>query len=123
MRLEDPESLVRVVKDDDECRYEGFQYLASQAWEKKTGKTMADFPDYGLSYASEPAGEEWNEDGDDLKRRLPETLEAVLATCQRAGFASSRPRPVKPRRRFVPRGSVVFSCFSKAGKPPSEAMK
>ena len=38
--LEDPESLVEVVNDDDDCRYEGFQYLASQAWEKKTGKTV-----------------------------------------------------------------------------------
>jgi hypothetical protein len=68
--LEDPESLVRVVKDDDECRYEGFQYLASQAWKKKTGKTEAEFPDFGLSYASEPSGERWTEDGDDLKRRF-----------------------------------------------------
>jgi hypothetical protein len=69
--LEDPESLVRVVKDDDECRYEGFQYLASQAWMKKTGKTAAEFPDFGLNYASEPSGERWTEDGDDLKRRFP----------------------------------------------------
>ena len=66
-----PESLVQVVKDDDDCKYEGFQYLASQAWEKKTGKTMADFPSHGLSYSLEPAGEEWDDDGDDLKRRFP----------------------------------------------------
>jgi Protein of unknown function (DUF4240) len=69
--LEDPESLVRLVKDDDDCQYEGFQYLASQAWEKKTGMSMADFPDYGLSYASEPSGERWAEDGDDLRQRFP----------------------------------------------------
>jgi Protein of unknown function (DUF4240) len=69
--LEDPESLVRAVKDDDDCQYEGFQYLASQAWEKKTGNKMADFPAHGLSYSSEPAGERWTEDGDDLKRRFP----------------------------------------------------
>jgi Protein of unknown function (DUF4240) len=70
--LEDPESLVRVVKGDDECRYEGFQYVASQAWEKKTGKTMRDFPEQtGLRYSREPSGDRWNEDGDDLKLRFP----------------------------------------------------
>jgi hypothetical protein len=71
--LEDPESLVLVVKDDEEdCQFEGFQYAASQAWEQKTGNSLHDFPYYyGLEPRSEPAGERWGEDGDDLKRRLP----------------------------------------------------
>jgi hypothetical protein len=70
--LEDPQSLVRVVKGDDECRYEGFQYVASQAWEKKTGKTMREFPEHtGLNYSRKPSGDPWNEDGDDLKQRFP----------------------------------------------------
>src|SRR5207244_5250545 len=43
--LKDPESLVHVVNEDDEdCQYEGFQYVASQAWENKTGKSMDDLP-------------------------------------------------------------------------------
>src|SRR6185369_7755120 len=33
--MADPESLVNVVKDHDgECRVEGYQYIASQVWEK-----------------------------------------------------------------------------------------
>jgi len=70
--LKDAQSLVQVVKDDDEdIKYEGFQYVASDAWEKKTGKSRRDFPRPGLSGASEPSGERWTEDGDDLERRFP----------------------------------------------------
>jgi hypothetical protein len=69
--LKNPESLTRVVKEDDECQYEGFQYVASQAWEARTGKGMNDFPDCGVFQAREPAGEPWPEEGDDLERRFP----------------------------------------------------
>jgi hypothetical protein len=58
--LKDPESLLKVVKDeDDDCQYEGFQYVASQAWEKKTGKGMDDFPDSGLHAPRNPLGQPW----------------------------------------------------------------
>lgn len=70
--LKDPESLVKVVKDEDEdCQFEGFQYVASQVWEEKTGKGMNDFPRKKLKHLKSPAGEEWAEEGDDLKRRFP----------------------------------------------------
>ena len=71
--LRDPESLVRVVREeDDDCQYEGFQYAASRAWEEKTGKGMNVFPRKGLkSYREKPAGKEWAEEGDDLRRRFP----------------------------------------------------
>ncbi len=70
--LKNPESLVKVVKDEDEsCQFEGFQYVASQVWEEKTGKEMNDFPRKNLNYPKSPAGEEWSEEGDDLKRRFP----------------------------------------------------
>jgi hypothetical protein len=70
--LKDPESLIKVVKDeDDDCQYEGFQYVASQAWENKTGKGMDDFPDSGLHDPREPSGQAWAEDSDDLERRFP----------------------------------------------------
>src|SRR5262249_53956418 len=70
--LKDPESLVRVVREDDEdCQYEGFQYVASMAWEKKTGKGMDDFPRGGLKHPAEPSGRPWAEEGDDLERRFP----------------------------------------------------
>jgi hypothetical protein len=69
--LKDAESLSRVVtEDDDDCQYEGFQYVASQAWENKTGKGM-DFPASGLEHPSEPLGDPWKEDSDDLERRFP----------------------------------------------------
>src|SRR5262249_22997503 len=70
--LRDPESLARVVKDEDgECQFEGFQYVASQVWEEKTGKGMDEFPRMKLEHPPSPAGEEWSEEGDDLKRKFP----------------------------------------------------
>ena len=70
--LKDPESLVKVVKESDgDCQYEGFQYVASQAWEQRTGKGMNAFPDSGVWQAAKPAGEPWSEEGDDLQRRFP----------------------------------------------------
>ncbi len=74
--LVDPESLVKVVKeDDDDCQYEGFQYVASQAWEEKTGKGMKDFPHVGPEQPREPLGQPWSEEGDDLERRFPKLFE------------------------------------------------
>ncbi|MGO9600802.1 MAG: DUF4240 domain-containing protein [Isosphaeraceae bacterium] len=69
--LRDPESLVQVVSDADQCLYEGFQYVASQAWENKTGKKAIEYPRYDLTHPTEPAGEPWSEDGDDLRQRFP----------------------------------------------------
>jgi hypothetical protein len=70
--LKDPESLVGVVNDDEEdCQYEGFQYVASQAWENKTGTSLPDFPSHGSEHLREPADERWSEEGDDLERRFP----------------------------------------------------
>jgi hypothetical protein len=70
--LRDPQTLVRVVKEEDEdCRFEGFQYVASQVWERKTGRGMDEFPRKGLKFRSSPAGKVWSEEGDDLKRRFP----------------------------------------------------
>ena len=70
--MRDPQSLARVVREaDDDCQYEGFQYVASQAWEAKTGRRIEDFPDHGLHQPPEPAGEPWSEEGDDLERRFP----------------------------------------------------
>ena len=33
--LQDPQSLARVVKDDEDCQYEGFHYVAAEAWKTK----------------------------------------------------------------------------------------
>lgn len=71
--LADPESLLRVVREDDECQYEGFQYVASQAWEQKTGKGMDDFPARRESHPATPLGTPWSEsnESDELQRRFP----------------------------------------------------
>jgi hypothetical protein len=74
--LSDPESLVQVASDSDECLYEeclyeGFQYVASQAWENKTGKQVIEYPRDDLTHPEEPSGEPWSEDGDDLRVRFP----------------------------------------------------
>lgn len=68
--LLDPESLVNVVSEDDgECQVEGYQYLASQVWEEKTGKTSDDFPRHDIERHGEPVGAPWEED--DLDARFP----------------------------------------------------
>lgn len=68
--LRDPESLADVVTDgDDDCQVEGFQYVASQVWEEKTGRTSDDFPPHALARHADPIGEEWDED--DLETRFP----------------------------------------------------
>jgi hypothetical protein len=69
--LRDPESLVEVVDDSEECQYEGFQYVAFQAWENKTGRMLSEYPRHDLTCPEEPAGEPWSEDGDDLCHRFP----------------------------------------------------
>jgi hypothetical protein len=48
--------------------FEEFQYVAAQTYEQRTGEEL---PDTGVSSASEPVGEQWSEDGDDLQRLLP----------------------------------------------------
>jgi hypothetical protein len=70
--LKDAETLAKAVKEEDEdCRFEGFQYVASQVWEKKTGKGMDQFPRKKLRHPRNPGGKQWSEDGDELKRRFP----------------------------------------------------
>jgi hypothetical protein len=71
--LRDSETLAQVVdaEDGDECKYEGFQYVAREAWQNKTRKRPGDFPASEVKQAREPAGEPWSEDGDDLKLRFP----------------------------------------------------
>ncbi|MGW8394170.1 DUF4240 domain-containing protein [Pseudoduganella sp. HUAS MS19] len=69
--MADADSLANLVEDHDgDCQVEGYQYLASQAWEEKTGKSYDDFPEHGLPIAREVAGTPWEEE--DLEARFPE---------------------------------------------------
>ncbi len=71
--LKSPESLIDVVSVDaaEDCQFEGFQYVARQAWENKTRNRRGEFPVQELTQSLEPAGERWDEVGDDLERRFP----------------------------------------------------
>ena len=71
--LRDPETLAQVVNADagDECQYEGFQYIAREAWEKQTRNRVGDFPVVEITQPDEPMGQPWSEEGDDLERRFP----------------------------------------------------
>ena len=69
--LKDPQSLGRVVKDDEDCQHEGFQYVAARAWKNKHGPDGSVYPDPGMIHPLEPAGVPWSEAGDDLERRFP----------------------------------------------------
>ncbi len=52
--------------------YEGFQYVAMQAWKNKSGARELDYPDQGLIQPMEPAGQPWSEEGNDLRDRFPQ---------------------------------------------------
>jgi len=68
--LADPESLLGVVTDSDgDCQVEGFQYIASQVWEEKTGKSGDDFPSHDIERRKDPTGMPWEED--ELEARFP----------------------------------------------------
>lgn len=70
--LKDPESLADVPlgpEGGEDAFFEEFAYVAPQVYEKKTGKE--EMPDYERHSTDEPAGEAWDEDGDDLERRFP----------------------------------------------------
>lgn len=70
LALADPESLAKVVKErDGECQVEGYQYVASQAWQKKTGRALAEFPRHDIAQRKDPSGENWEEE--DLDARFP----------------------------------------------------
>lgn len=61
--LIDPKTLVKVVKEaDGDAQIEGFEYVATQAWEEKSGKDPDDFPRHDIEYRSDPAGEQWAEE-------------------------------------------------------------
>ena len=49
--LSNPESLAPLASQYEcECQVEGFQYLAMQAWAKKTGGALRDFPRGNINY-------------------------------------------------------------------------
>lgn len=69
--LDHADSLAGVVEEHDgECQVEGFQYIASQVWEEKTGNSFEEFPEHDLPVGREVEGTPWEEE--DLDARLPE---------------------------------------------------
>lgn len=82
--LRDPETLAQVVDADegDKCQFEGFQYVAGEAWQTKTGNLLSDFPVTEITQPNEPAGEPWSEE-DDLERRFPKLWRKFAAPSPR----------------------------------------
>ena len=69
--LANPDSLVDVDFEDAsaEMSFEGYQYVADEVFEDKTGREL---PMSDVSFPVEPAGEAWDEeDEDDLKAVCP----------------------------------------------------
>jgi hypothetical protein len=69
--LQDAETLADIElgpNPDEAACFEEFAAVASQVYEEKTGEEIP-YPD--REYPSEPAGEEWAEERDDLARRFP----------------------------------------------------
>ncbi|MFD1014863.1 DUF4240 domain-containing protein [Winogradskyella rapida] len=59
------------LKDTNDGDWEGLSYVPSEAYEQKIGK---DLP-AGIRENFEITGEEWSEDGDDLKNKFPKLWE------------------------------------------------
>ena len=68
--VQDPDSLAKVVKADEECQVEGFSKAAQWIWCEKTGRDYAAFPPSPLARpAGGTQGEPWEEE--DLDRLFP----------------------------------------------------
>jgi hypothetical protein len=69
--LADPESLATVdlgPDGEEDAFFEDFAYVAAHVYQAKTGQPL----EYSRpEHPSEPSGEDWEEDGDDLARRFP----------------------------------------------------
>jgi hypothetical protein len=77
--LASPDSLADVwTEDDEECQVEGYQYVASQAWEGRTGKSYDDFPTHDIDVPNETVGEPWEEDHlDEMFPRLSKMVDEL----------------------------------------------
>jgi len=73
MALKNPDSLANQInaEEGEDALHEGFQGIATLAWEHRTGKEMDDFPEHKIELPTEPKGTPWSESGDDLKNRFP----------------------------------------------------
>ncbi len=68
--LKDPEYLAKILEDGDEGQVEGFQYIAPEVWQEKTGlDRYTDFPERPDRLPTEPAGE--RRPDEQLPRRFP----------------------------------------------------
>jgi Protein of unknown function (DUF4240) len=65
--MHDAESLADWA-ESDEMEFEGISYVASATLKERGG---AGLPNHGFKRPSQPAGEPWDEEGDDLEERFP----------------------------------------------------
>ncbi len=80
--LKDPDSLATLSDDspimsEDVMDYESALYVASSAYEEKTGGE--ELPDEAYPQGpADPKGNRWDEDGDDLEKMLPKLWERFV---------------------------------------------
>jgi hypothetical protein len=122
--LKDAESLARVVEDGEDCQYEGFQYVAAEAWQNKHGRDGLAYPDRGLTHPLEPAGEPWDEAGDDLERRFPKLWKRFSIPPPRLiRIVAAPPGEAPPAIRAAWVGCVLPLLVGKDGPEPSIRVK
>lgn len=73
MALKSPDSLVDQLEADhgEDSLHEGFQGIATIAWEHRTGGNIEDFPEHSIALPPAPKGTPWTEQEGDLKSRCP----------------------------------------------------
>jgi hypothetical protein len=80
--LRDPDSLAEVIDepDDEEGReFEAFAVAANRVWEDKTGKNILEMPRPAVQWPHRPAGEPWEDQGDEYFARVLPKLRARFA--------------------------------------------
>ncbi len=73
--LRNPDSLADVIEDEDDeegREFEAFAATVIRAWASKTGKDILEKPRPAVQWPREPAGERWQDQGDEyFARALP----------------------------------------------------
>jgi hypothetical protein len=67
--LADPDSLARIVGEDEDIEFERFAFVAGGVWEEKTGKSMQYMLPDDFPLPSKPEGEPPGDE--EIKRRFP----------------------------------------------------
>lgn len=73
MAVKNPDSLAPLLnaEEGEDALHEGFEKVATQAWEYRTGGNLDDFPDHKIELVKEPIGTALSFQSNDLQTRCP----------------------------------------------------